>query len=79
MLRGLKPPDWKRIRQIVLEVHDTNGRLQSVLSLLRRHGFTTTTEQQGTEVVEGYATIVPKSLRLYYLYATRRQGKRKRT
>ena len=72
VLRGLKSADdWRRIEQVVLEVHDINGRLDACVSLLRRHGFRVKCEQAKTCSRDGYAMIVPSSLRLHYVYATR--------
>jgi amino acid adenylation domain-containing protein/FkbM family methyltransferase len=39
VLRGINEEDWRKIAQVVLEVHDTGGRLQAVTSLLEAHGF----------------------------------------
>lgn len=47
VLEGVDEEDWPRIRQIVVEVHDLDGRLQRILDLLERHGFTTQVEQEG--------------------------------
>ena len=38
-LRGISDADWKKIRQVVVEVHDIDGRLEKVCSLLRKHGL----------------------------------------
>lgn len=45
VLRGLLPSDWDKVRQIVLEVHDIGGRLDEIAALLRRQGFTISSEQ----------------------------------
>jgi len=45
VLRGLGPADWRRVRQIVMEVHDLDGRLAEVTALLDRHGFHVVVEQ----------------------------------
>lgn len=39
VLHGIEPQFWEGIRQIVIEVHDMNGRVGQVKSLLERHGF----------------------------------------
>jgi len=39
VLAGVEPDDWQRIRQVVLEVHDVDGRLAEVIELLRTCGF----------------------------------------
>ncbi|MBV9792207.1 MAG: FkbM family methyltransferase, partial [Chloroflexi bacterium] len=61
VLHGLAADDWRKIRQIVMEVHDLDGRLQEVTELLERHGFTITVEQD--DIHEG--TI------LYNLFAVK--------
>ena len=71
VLRGIRPADWPKIRQVVCEVHDVHGRLEGVCQLLRRHGLRVTCELQRGGVQDGYEMVVPASLRLYYVYATR--------
>ena len=51
VLRGLDGEHWPLIRQVVMEVHDLDGRLDEVTGLLRSHGFTVEVEQD--EAVEG--------------------------
>jgi FkbM family methyltransferase len=51
VLRGIEDADWPRIRQIVIEVHDLDGRLAEVTRLLEGHGFSVAVEQD--EAVEG--------------------------
>jgi phthiocerol/phenolphthiocerol synthesis type-I polyketide synthase E len=45
VLQGIEPRHWPRIRQIVMEVHDLDGRLEVVVDLLRGRGFNVTVEQ----------------------------------
>ncbi|MEM7356061.1 MAG: amino acid adenylation domain-containing protein, partial [Acidobacteriota bacterium] len=45
VLRGVAEDDWPKIRQVVVEVHDIDGRLATVQALLRRHGFEPVVEQ----------------------------------
>ncbi|MFD1149636.1 amino acid adenylation domain-containing protein [Saccharothrix hoggarensis] len=40
VLRGVRAEHWPRVAQVVAEVHDEGGRLDAVLDLLRRQGFT---------------------------------------
>ncbi|HYR08672.1 MAG TPA: FkbM family methyltransferase, partial [Longimicrobium sp.] len=51
VLRGIADEDWPRIRQVVMEVHDLEGRLEEVVRLLEAHGFRVAVEQD--EAVEG--------------------------
>jgi amino acid adenylation domain-containing protein/FkbM family methyltransferase len=39
VLRGISEQDWKKIKQIVIEVHDLDQRVADVVSLLESHGF----------------------------------------
>ena len=59
VLLGIDEGDWEKIGQIVLEVHDLDGRLKLMLALLRSHGYQVTVEQD--EMYEGSI--------LYNLYA----------
>jgi FkbM family methyltransferase len=60
VLAGIEAGDWRKIEQIVAEVHDEGGRLGTVAALLEQHGFSPTTEQeramQGTDLYLVYAT-----------------------
>lgn len=62
VLAGIGREDWPKIGQIVMEVHDTDGRLAEVSDRLRRHGFDLTVEQDS--MYEGST--------LYNLFAVRR-------
>jgi FkbM family methyltransferase len=42
VLRGIDPPQWPLIQQVLVEVQDLNGRLRAVTDLLSGHGFTLT-------------------------------------
>ncbi|MEV0001772.1 FkbM family methyltransferase [Micromonospora sp. NPDC050980] len=46
VLAGIAEEDWPRIGQLVLEVHDVDGRLAEVDALLHRHGFRTVVTQE---------------------------------
>ncbi len=39
VLRGIRDDHWPRIRQVLVEVHDTHGRLTDILTLFESHGF----------------------------------------
>jgi amino acid adenylation domain-containing protein/FkbM family methyltransferase len=45
VLAGIEESDWPRIRQIAMEVHDIDGRLNQVVELLSRHGYSVAVEQ----------------------------------
>jgi FkbM family methyltransferase len=60
VLEGIEPADWAIIRQVVLEVHDLDGRLTKVMALLKENGFTTIAVEQeplfkGSEIYNLYA------------------------
>jgi len=46
ILQGIQPDHWPKIRQVVLEVHDIAGRLDTVTALLRHQGFSEVIAQQ---------------------------------
>lgn len=39
ILQGLDASTWAKVRQVVLETHDRDGRLEAIESLLRAHGL----------------------------------------
>ncbi|HEX6719614.1 MAG TPA: FkbM family methyltransferase, partial [Pyrinomonadaceae bacterium] len=45
VLKGIGPSEWNKIHQLVIEVHDLDGRLEEVTTLLRERGFEMTVEQ----------------------------------
>jgi FkbM family methyltransferase len=65
VLKGIAEPDWPKIRQVVAEVHDIDGRLQQVVALLNERGFSVAIEQD--ESLEGTG--------LYLVYAVRQAAR----
>lgn len=61
VLLGIDEEDWKKILQIVIEVHDFDGRVERVIAQLKRYGYRVEVEQD--QMYEG-------SL-MYNLYAIR--------
>ena len=59
MLEGIDPEDWQKIRQVVVEVHDLDGRLERMQQLLAEQGFVVEVEQEvgliGTNIYSLYA------------------------
>jgi FkbM family methyltransferase len=51
VLQGIENVHWPRIRQVVVEVHDIEGRLERVSDILTRHGLTriTAAKEDGFE------------------------------
>ncbi|HVF56635.1 MAG TPA: amino acid adenylation domain-containing protein, partial [Pyrinomonadaceae bacterium] len=55
VLRGIEWEDWKKVRQVTMEVHDgegqaSEGRLAEVRAVLESHGFAVVTEQDAALV-----------------------------
>ena len=59
VLAGIEERDWSRIRQLVVEVHDLDGRLRAILERVRGLGYSVEVDQDpdwaGTEVHMLYA------------------------
>ncbi|MFF7593365.1 FkbM family methyltransferase, partial [Kitasatospora purpeofusca] len=62
VLKGIDPRHWSMIRQLVVELHDVDGRLAEVEGLLRSLGFEVLAEQDNRLL---------RNIPLYNLYATR--------
>lgn len=45
VLRGIATDDWQKIRQIIIEVHDLDGRLNEITGMLQRNGYAVAIEQ----------------------------------
>jgi amino acid adenylation domain-containing protein/non-ribosomal peptide synthase protein (TIGR01720 family)/FkbM family methyltransferase len=61
VLAGIDDDDWPKIDQIVMEVHDLDGRVSKVTEMLSRRGFEINVQQDATL----------EQTNLYNLYATR--------
>ena len=59
VLRGIREEDWPKIKQVVAEVHDIDGRLEEFSGLLKRHGFECALDQDA----------VFENTGLYHIYA----------
>jgi FkbM family methyltransferase len=46
VLQGIENHDWEKIQQIVIEVHDIEGRLEHITNLLRMQGYHVVAEQE---------------------------------
>ncbi|HEU5380541.1 MAG TPA: amino acid adenylation domain-containing protein [Ktedonobacteraceae bacterium] len=59
VLNGIRSEDWLKIRQIVVEVHDIEGRVALITTLFKEHGFVVAVEQtavlRGTDIYKMYA------------------------
>jgi amino acid adenylation domain-containing protein/non-ribosomal peptide synthase protein (TIGR01720 family)/FkbM family methyltransferase len=45
ILKGIREEDWQKIKQLVIEVHDLDGHLDEITSMLTRHGYRFVVEQ----------------------------------
>ncbi|MEH2337086.1 amino acid adenylation domain-containing protein [Nostoc sp.] len=61
VLSGIQQEDWQKIQQIVVEVHNINGRLEEIAALLKKHGYDLIIEQD----------ILLEDTVLYNIYARR--------
>jgi FkbM family methyltransferase len=58
VLQGIDDEDWRKIRQMVVEVHDLDGRLETVTGLLRRRGYEeVTVDQPPTNATSNIYTV----------------------
>ncbi len=60
VLQGISEQDWPKIKQTVMEIHDLDGRLETIKKLLIKHGLTKITIEQeptlqGSNVYSLYA------------------------
>lgn len=46
VLRGLRDEHWPRVKQVLIEVADSNGRLEAVTRQLQARGFTVSVDQE---------------------------------
>ncbi|MEH1793198.1 MULTISPECIES: FkbM family methyltransferase [unclassified Nostoc] len=62
VLKGINPNDWSKIKQIVAEVHDIEGRIDKIQVLLKSNGFNIKVEKN---------SLIPSTLNNFNLYAIR--------
>ncbi|HEX8087888.1 MAG TPA: FkbM family methyltransferase, partial [Blastocatellia bacterium] len=67
VLAGISDQDWKKIRQIVIEVHDMDGRLDRVVSLLKGLGYELSIDEDSSL----------RNVGLYNVYAVRKSARKK--
>ena len=63
VLKGIEQQEWNKIKQIVAEVHDREGRLEQFQKLLISYGFDITVERNN---------LMPPTVNNFNLYAVRR-------
>lgn len=64
VLRGIAEADWPKVQQVVMEVHDIDGRLAAITDLLERNGLVHVLAEQepalrGSNVYGLYASRAP--------------------
>jgi FkbM family methyltransferase len=64
MFLGIEEQDWPKLKQVVVEVHDLDGRVEKIAALLKEHGLSEITVEQ-----EPFF----KGSNLFNLYAKRRK------
>ncbi|MDJ0743768.1 MAG: FkbM family methyltransferase [Xenococcaceae cyanobacterium MO_167.B27] len=62
VLKGIEEKDWSKIKQVFAEVHDREGRLEQIQTLLTNHGFDITIEKNN---------LLPPTTNNLNLYAVR--------
>ncbi|NEP39704.1 MAG: FkbM family methyltransferase [Okeania sp. SIO2H7] len=67
VLQGIEEKDWSKIKQIIIEVHDRQGRVEQMKKMLNGYGFDLTVEKNDLLPAE-----ISKVLNAYNLYATRK-------
>jgi hypothetical protein len=68
VLQGIEEGDWPLLRQLVIEVHDSDGRVARIAALLREKGFVVTVDREDWAVHE--------LLGIQTIYATRNATQR---
>jgi FkbM family methyltransferase len=58
VLRGIDDATWKKVRQVVLETHDRDGRLGEIKTLLERHGLREMRQELQKTIDNGLESIV---------------------
>ena len=66
VLLGIDDADWVKVRQVAMELHDIDGKLEKIKSLLTKHGFVYDIEKE--DVLE--------ETHLYNIYATKEVEKK---
>jgi amino acid adenylation domain-containing protein/FkbM family methyltransferase len=65
VLRGINEADWSKISQIVIEVHDVDGRLEGIKDLLLAHRYRVTVDQdrelENTNLYNLYAVLADRT------------------
>ena len=75
VLRGIQDSDWAKIRQLVIEVHDADGRLERIAGLLTGKGFEVATDRDevlgASRIFQVYARKACDARAAYEAYEAR--------
>ena len=66
IVMGIEADDWRKIKQLIVEVHDVNGRLPKMISLFESYGYNTVVDQEDWEV--------HKLMNIFTIYAAKRES-----
>ena len=64
VLRGIDQEDWGKIRQVIVEVHDIDNRVEKIVSMLKRRGYSTQVAREDWAVA--------KLMNIFIVYAIAR-------
>ncbi|MCR3759893.1 amino acid adenylation domain-containing protein [Clostridium felsineum] len=69
VLEGIKEDDWKKIKQIAMEVTNLNGRLDKIVKLLEEHGYVVNVSRELEEIniYNLYAVTIENSVEQKYV------------
>ncbi|WP_414581662.1 FkbM family methyltransferase [Scytonema sp. PCC 10023] len=62
VLLGIEEQDWQKIKQVVMEVYNLDGRVEKVTALLKEHGLNEITVEQ-EPFLKGYENFNLYALR----------------
>lgn len=65
VLLGIEEQDWKKIKQVFVEVQDWDRQIEKITALLKKHGLTEITVEQ---------ELISKGSDVFSLYALRGKG-----
>jgi amino acid adenylation domain-containing protein/FkbM family methyltransferase len=78
VLNGIEEEDWPKIRQLVIEVHDIDSRLEQIIYRLEQRGYRVVvdqdTELKDTDLYNVYATMSREAAAEMVLQQTNRTG-----
>ena len=58
VLNGINPDDWRKVERVVVEVHDIQDRLRTIISLLSQHGLDKIVVSQTPTLIDSNIFVV---------------------